>query len=453
SLESRGSAGAADAGLAKPSHTIDLVTTGGKTNTLLVGDKSAVGDNLYVSRKDQGRALVVSADLLERLDKPASDYRSKKLVEMSTSDITRLEIDKPGGKVVLARAGSDWKVIEPQQFPAEKADVDNILFDLTGLRANEFVSENATADAAGYSLDQPRITATLSTTKPALPVGIAAPTTAPAAPTSQLAPLVVKFGRYDDVLKKNIYVMTSQSPVVATVGANVLETINMKPIELRDRKVFELDPQEASAIAISSDLAATTRPTSRPASKKEVVLKRRKTASATQAAGEAAKPQAATAPATQAATQLTAQVASTQPATQPATQASTKWEVVASATETKPADDAKIDALLAQLHPLRAQKYLESAPVTQPTTQPAASYVLKVTTEGPGGTPVNHYELKLTDPGNAQPLIGSYNELAFEMDRSVVDRLSGDFLKGSAPPPHSFANEGLPDATIDPVGP
>ncbi|MEO6437184.1 MAG: DUF4340 domain-containing protein, partial [Tepidisphaeraceae bacterium] len=56
-LESRGSAGSADAGLSKPSHTIDLATTGGKTYTLLVGDKSAVGDNLYVSRKDQGRAL------------------------------------------------------------------------------------------------------------------------------------------------------------------------------------------------------------------------------------------------------------------------------------------------------------------------------------------------------------------------------------------------------------
>ena len=439
-LQTQGTTDAQATGLDKPRYTIDFTTSDGTSHTLLVGEKTAVGDNLYVAKKDQGQTQVVSADLLERLEKQPGDFRSKKLVEMSTGDVTSIEIDKPDGKIVLSKSGEDWKVTQPQNFPAEKSEVDNILFDLTGLRANEFVSENAAAEATQFDLARPRLTATLSTTKPALPVGVAAPTTAATAPTTGPAPLVIKFGRYDDVLKENVYVTTSQSSVVAAVRASVLETVNKKPIELRDRRVLDVDPSHVSAITISSDLAATTQPTSRPASKTEVVLKRRKDV--------APKTQATTAPTTQAsATQVAATQATTQASTQvaatpAATQPATEWEVVTSSGESKDADDTKIDTLLSSIHPLRVQSYLESAPTTQPT----ATYALKIATEGPGGTPVNQHEISLVDRGNFQPLIGTYNGLAFEVERSLVDRLSGDFLKGSAPAdaPEPLANDGFP---------
>ena len=110
-----------------------------------------------------------------------------------------------------------------------------------------------------------------------------------------------------------------------------------------------------------------------------------------------------------------------------------------------------MEALLGALHPLRAQKYLESAPTTQPT----GTYVIKLTTVAPGGQQANH-EVKLVDPGNTKPLNATYNDLAFEADRSLVDRLSGDFLKGSSPPPPTGAPPSLgndPDAAPFPVGP
>jgi hypothetical protein len=397
-------------GLAKPSYTVDLATSAGKTHTLLVGQKPAVGDIVYVSRKDEGGTKVASADLLTKLEKPATDYRDKKLIDTLIGDIRQITLEKPGQpKIVFARNsnGGDWKITEPAAMPAEKADVDDILFGLTGLRAAEFVSEDA-KDASLYDLTTPRMTATLSTVAPpsAHNLVTTAPTTAPA--TSQAAPIVVKFGRYDDVLKKHVMVQTSQSPVIAKVAATILDTINKKPIELRDKKVLDIDSAQVSSITISSDLVATTRPTSRPASKTEVVIKRRKETPTT-------------APATGPVT--------TQATTQAATQPSTTWQVV-SGDSTKDADDARVGALLTELHPLTAQKYLEAGPTTQPT----ATYVVKITTEGPGGSPVNQYELKFVDPGDTRPLNGTYNDLAFEADRVLADRLSGDFVKGSTPP-------------------
>jgi len=451
-LESRGTVDSGNAtaeatGLAKPRYVVEMTTADGKSRTLNVGQKPAVGDIVYVARKDKsGETLVVAADLLERLDKPATDYRDKKLVDLSTGDVRQITLEKPDGKIVISRIGTgDWKITEPKAMPAEKTDVDDILFGLTGLRATEFVSENA-ADAATYGLDQPRIRATLASTQPITHAFVSTgPSTSPA---SQPAPLVINLGRFDDVLKKNVYASTSKSPVIAKVAATVIETVNKKPIELRDKRAVDVDAAQVSSITITSDIAATTRPTTKPASKKEVVLRRRK---------ESAEA-ATTKPATQASTRPTSGPATTQAAATQATattqaaatQPATKWEVVEGGAS-KPADDNKVETLLGALHPLRAQKYLESAPTTQPT----GTYVIKVTTVAPGGAQANH-EIKLVDPGSTKPLNATYNDLAFEADRSLVDRLSGDFLKGSTPSPApspagSFGND--PDAAPFPVGP
>ena len=444
-LESRGTvdsenANAEATGLDKPRFVVDLAMADGKTHTLNVGDKPAVGDIVYVARKEKsGETLVVPADILERIDKQPADYRDKKLVDVSTGDVRQITLEKPSGKIVIARSGTgDWKITEPKAMPAEKTDVDDMLFALTGLRATEFVSEDG-ADAATYGLTKPRIRATISSTQPATHSFVStAPTTAA---TSQPAPLVINFGQ-SDLLKQNVMVSTSRSPVIAKVAASVIEQIDKKPIELRDKRAVDIDPAQVSAITISSDLVATTRPTSRPASKKEVVIRRATVADA--------KAQATTAPSTTTASTQAATQASTQPATTQvaATQPAAKWEVVVG-NDAKPAEDSRVDQLLNALHPLRAQKYLETAPTTQPT----ATYVIRLTTVAPGGAEAKH-EIRLVDPGDTKPLNATYNDLAFEADRSVAGQLAGDFLKGSSPPPSatpSFGND--PDAAPFSPGP
>lgn len=471
-------------GLEKPRYTIDLATSGGKSHAIGVGEKAAVGDSLYVALKgDASKAHVVPAELLAQLTKPASTYRDPKLVDMSAQQVTTLTINKPDGKIVLARSGNEWKVTEPSPMPAEKTEVDEILSALTGLRAAEFVSEDP-KQAAQYQLEPPRYSAVLSAAPAPLPVGVAAPpatpdtgaTAASTAPASQPAAVTVRFGRFEDVTKQNVLAMTSQAPAIAKVGATILETINKKPLELRDRRAADIDGAKVSSITITSDVAATTKPTSRPASKTQVALRRRAapatnpaplpTASATTAQSPATQPATApqggaepttglatTGPST---TGPATAMASTQPATAPATaqaaatQPATKWEVV-SASEGKPADDSKVDSLLSQLHPLRAQKYLE--PTTQPATQPAATYVVQVTTQDAGAAAAVNHEIRLTDPGDGRPLVGSYNGLAFEADRFLIDRLSGDFLQSSKPPTDETAAPGIHPHESGPPGP
>src|SRR5205809_4243065 len=144
---------------------------------------------------------------------------------------------------------------KPKEMPAETSEVDDLIFAVTGLRAVEWTPENQ-KDPKLYQLDQPRVTVTLATTQ----------ASTQSAAASKPSAVTVKIGRYDDILRKNVFAMTSESRAIAKVAASVMDSLNKKPIELRDKRAMKIDPETVAAIAIVGDVAATTQPTTKPAS-------------------------------------------------------------------------------------------------------------------------------------------------------------------------------------------
>ena len=185
----------------------------------------------------------------------------------------------------------------------------------------------------------------------------------------------VRFGAYEDMLKKSVYVSADGSTALAKVPASSLDSFKKTELDLRDKKVIDLDPASVSRVAIEGG-AATAR----------TVLERRPDA-------------VVVGPVL---------LATTHSTSKPSTAPASKWT-----SNGNSADDAKVTALLDALHPLRADKYLAAA---SPSTQPASRYVLTITTKTmPAGQ-----TLVLTDPGHDQPLIGTYNGLTFETARTVL---------------------------------
>jgi hypothetical protein len=76
-----------------------------------------------------------------------------------------------------------------------------------------------------------------------------------------------------------------------------------------------------------------------------------------------------------------------------------------------------VDDLLRELNPLRADKFHETAP----TTQPASTITLAVET-----TDARH-EIRFIDPGDGQPINAAYNGLSFEVPRFVMEKFEADF--------------------------
>jgi hypothetical protein len=424
SLESKAVVDPAGKGFEKPKFHIEIAAKGGKLLKFDVGDKTAMGD-LYVKVEGKKDADVVSADVYDRLSKPAGELRDKQLVTTSAMDIKQLRIDSEGQKLVLHKHGAAWELVEPKKLPVDEAVATDLVSAVTGLRASDWVAKDS-PDVAKAQFDKPMLTVSFTTAAPATQPTGAAAAAATTAPASQPAWTTITFGQYEDIRHQKVYARISDTGAVVKTMATPIETLTKKPIELRDKKVLEIPAEQVSKISISTDLAAGPAPTTKPAKKSHLEIERRK-----QAAEATTKPTAAT-------TKPTTQPAATQAAKAPAS----TWEL-----KSEPkgdADDEEVRNLLAELHPLRATKFHDATPATKPT----GSYVLRVTTEAAGGAGSANYEIKLIDPGNDQPLLAEYNGLSFELPRTFLTKLEGNFAKK----PKAAETGGAGAPPIDPSG-
>ena len=156
-IDPTGSAAAAT-GLASPKYHVTL-TTSSRTVTLAVGAKSAVGDDLYVQLDGQSKADIIPTDLSDKLAKGADALRKATLVSAGSDDIKQLSITKPdGSKLTLAKVGSTWQITAPVQAPADDSAASDLVFALTGLRADSYVDA---ASAPKTAMARPQLIVSL----------------------------------------------------------------------------------------------------------------------------------------------------------------------------------------------------------------------------------------------------------------------------------------------------
>jgi len=432
-------------GLSPPRFVVELHPKAGDAVTLHVGNRLGAGGGLYLQLAGQRQTHVVEASLYEQLSKPWNQFREQRLVSTLPSDIRQIDIVRESGRLTMHREGDDWQITEPQKMPGESTEISSITSAIAYLTAREFVSEDELTPL-GDPRGNPRITVSFSTQPPA---------TQPAA--TQPAMTTIRFGGYDGPLKENIFVALSDPPTLAKVSASSIDAFEKKPLDLRDRRIVNIDPSQVSRIAITTEIPAATQPTTRPASRQELVIARKKETIEAASRPPATQPAApaetalATAPAADAATRPV--VGATTDTTQPATAAATTtaatqpappplpptvWQLLSA--DGADASQSRVEALLNRFHPLRVDRYLAEPPTID---QPAAIYTVVINTEAAGGARSARYELRLIDPGNARPLSGEHDGLYFETGRSLLDSMTGDFANKVEPVPAEPRTPGL----------
>jgi uncharacterized protein DUF4340 len=412
-------------GTANPRYAVELQTAD-KTFKFNVGNRSVVGNNLYVQLAGDKKVAVVAGDLMDQLEKPYTNFRQSRLFSAAAANIRQIEISKPDLKLVLQKPGNDWEVVSPQKMPAEASEISDITSAITSLSAAEFVDESD-VPAALLPKSNSKLTIWFSTDAPTT-----RPTTAPVTvPTTRPAGTTIIFGGYDNNLRKNVYVAVSNPPALMKVAASSMESFNKKPIDLRDKRVLDVEPAQVSKLVVITDTPPTTQPTTKAASKSELTLERKKQSLALgpemplialPTSRPTTRPTTGPAATQAATTQPTTQVVATQPALPPS-----NWTMNGKGD----GEDAKVEALLERLHPLRVDKYI---PGPLPTTQPTARYVVRVWTEAAGGAKSGQYEFRRSDQGAEKPLIGEYNGLLFELTHTFLESITGDFANKPRPP-------------------
>ena len=125
-------------GLEDESHDLQF-KAGDASHQLRLGKNTPVGGNRYAMVPGQTRVYTVQAPAANALTKSLDDLREKRLLRFDAGSARRVSLRWPGGGVVLARGDPGWNLEQPIAGPADQMTVDDLLNDLSFLRATGFV--------------------------------------------------------------------------------------------------------------------------------------------------------------------------------------------------------------------------------------------------------------------------------------------------------------------------
>ncbi len=101
-------------GLASPETTVTVFLKGGKSATLLVGNKKGT-DDTYVKTSDAPQVYLVKRYSIDRVDKRPIDFRDKTLCDIAEADLGEVIVTRDKDSYTLGRdpKKNEWKASKP----------------------------------------------------------------------------------------------------------------------------------------------------------------------------------------------------------------------------------------------------------------------------------------------------------------------------------------------------
>lgn len=160
----------AEYGLETPRVTVSFKDAAGAERTLLVGNRTPTGGDLYAKLGDSPRVFLIGAWLDETFNRSRFDLRDKAALKFSRDAVTNVTLTSSGGTLALAQAGGEWRLTSPEEAPADNAAADAIINALSTARMQSVVD---TPDPAAMGLARPSVTAavTAGPTRAVLEIG------------------------------------------------------------------------------------------------------------------------------------------------------------------------------------------------------------------------------------------------------------------------------------------
>src|SRR5438105_8583355 len=200
------------------------------TASLLIGtvDKAK---GVYAMRPGESSVLLLPAEAWELVPKNVAVLRNKVVVQIDRDKVTRVDVDRPKGKVGLTQEQNRWRIVAPENLPADQVEAGALLFKLRDLKAQGFLTDEASGVARHLARPTVRVT---------IGENAAAPTTV------LLAPAPDRRGS-----KAMAYAAGAGRGPVVLVGADVLDGLTRSVTELRDRTVLPaLEPRDVKTVRV-----------------------------------------------------------------------------------------------------------------------------------------------------------------------------------------------------------
>ncbi len=124
-------------------------TAGGEEHSLRVGRKTPVGSNSYVRSGSDERVFMVPTWRLNSFSKRLDELRDRRVLRFDPSSVSRVEVRWPGAAVELERRDAGWWLTAPVEGLGDSDTIEDLLSELSFLRADGFLDEERSAAGAG----------------------------------------------------------------------------------------------------------------------------------------------------------------------------------------------------------------------------------------------------------------------------------------------------------------
>ncbi len=191
---------------------------------LVLGKDAAVEGKSYAKLAGRDLVYVISNDLKTQISKSPDDFRDRKLADLSVTDVQKVVFKTPAGEIEAEKKDDHWSLVKPITARGDDSRIGDLISQATTARVDEFVKETTNSTTTG--LDMPRGTVSLFT-----------------AAAEKPAILNIGNAATDGKTKGDIYVSLSTREATVLVPKAIESLIEIKPNDLRDRKVlrFEMD--------------------------------------------------------------------------------------------------------------------------------------------------------------------------------------------------------------------
>ncbi len=201
------------------------------TKTLLVGRVDPTKQGVYAMRPGEQSVLLLPEDVWKALPKSMAAVRDKTVVAFDRDKVTKIEIDGAQGTVTLARENNQWRIVAPEAMGADQVEAGALLRKLGELRAQAFLTEDASGIPRYLAKPELRVTMTLE---------------GGGATTVLLAPSPERRGN-----QPSAYAAVAGSGPLVLVDAAALKDLGRTLNDLRDRRLLgEVEPKDVKRVAL-----------------------------------------------------------------------------------------------------------------------------------------------------------------------------------------------------------